>query len=144
MYLRNYRLEKSIKKLDRDIEALTIASNYLSNIDEINGVREKLNRERQELANELYFDDNIAYDQCRDDIRSMIGRELGKDDQKNLLEDIKEIFGRQSPNPSKDSVGLNAWLKEIDAETEWVQKENSDWAVLIIKGLKPHRNSKQK
>lgn len=142
--MRNNRLEKSIKKLDRDIEALTIASKYLSNIDEINEVRERLNSERQELANDLYLDDYLAYDHCRDDIRNMIGRELGRDEQKELLEDIKEIYGRQSPNPSKDSVGLNAWLKELDVEAEWIQKEDSDWAGLVIKALGTHKNNKQK
>ncbi len=43
--------------MDREIESLKIASKYLSNIDEINEVRNTLNKKRQELADELYSED---------------------------------------------------------------------------------------
>ncbi|BDB01538.1 hypothetical protein CBOS2020_16120 [Clostridium botulinum] len=65
-------------------------------------------------------------------------KELNEEDQKQLLENIKENFGRQSPNPSKQSVGLNAWLKELDIEFNWVQNEENNWATLIITGFGVH------
>lgn len=139
--MRYIKLEKAIKKIDREIEALKIVTKYLSNIDEINEVRDSLNKKRQELADELYSEDYKSYDQCRGDIKEMFGEELGQQEQKELLENIKEVFGRQSPNPSKDSNGLNAWLRELDIEFEWIQNEGSDWAILVINALGLHRKN---
>ncbi len=33
---------------------------------------------------------------------------------------------------------LNAWLKELDIEYKWIEKENEDWATLIISGFGLH------
>ena len=49
--MRNLKLEKSIKKLDKEMEALRISAKYLSNKNEIAEIREYLNNERQVLAN---------------------------------------------------------------------------------------------
>lgn len=140
--MRYLNLEKSVKRMDRDIEALKIAAKYLSNVDEINAVKESLNNKRQEMANELYKEDVMSYDECRGIIKELIDVELDQEKQKELLEQIKEIFGRQSPNPSKQSVGLNAWLKELDVECEWIQYEGKDWATLVLKALGLHRRYK--
>ena len=132
------KLEKKINTLEKDIEALRRVKNYLSNIDEINEIMEVLNDERQVYANELYFGDGTAYYACIDEIRPLIGKELGRDEQLNLLETIKEKHGRKSPNVSKKSFGLNAWLKFLDVECEWKQIEgNDDWAILVINGYTP-------
>lgn len=136
------KLEKTINKLDKDIEALGRVKNYLSNIDEINEIIDVLNQERQVYANELYIGDGTAYYACIDEIRGLIGKELGKEEQLNLLESIKEKFGRKSPNVSKKSFGLNAWLKFLDVQCEWKSIEGTeDWAMLIIKGYVPRASN---
>ncbi|MGG7177863.1 hypothetical protein ACQPU1_09730 [Clostridium paraputrificum] len=137
--MRNIKLEKAIKRLDKEMEALRISAKFLKNIDEINEVREHLNKERQELANALYSEDAKCYDECREVISELIDRELDKEDQKKLLEDIKEIYGRQSPNASKESNGLNAWLKELDIEFKWIENPETDWATLVVIALGLHR-----
>lgn len=137
--MRNLKLEKSIKRLDREIEALRIAAKYLSNKDEISEVRENLNNERQLLANELYYNDSKDYLECCDIIKELMDKELGKEEQKELLERIKEIYGRQCPNVSKEASGLNGWLKEMDIEYNWIENDDTDWATLIITGFGLHK-----
>lgn len=134
--MRHLKLEKSIKKLDRELEALQISKKYLVNsLGEIDEVREILNSERQMLADELYLEDGKSYLEVCEILKELLNKELGKEEQKKLLHNIKEIYGRQNPNPSKESVGLNAWLKHINAKCEWVEQENSEWANLIIISL---------
>lgn len=130
-------LEKKINKLDNDIEALRRSKNYLSNKDEINEVMDLLNKERQVYADEIYLGDGSAYNECINYIRSLMNKELGKDDQIEILEYIKEMHGRKCPNVSKKSYGLNAWLKHLDIECEWIQYEDKEWAGLIITGIIP-------
>lgn len=130
-------LEKKINKLDNDIEALRRSKNYLSNKDEINEIMDLLNKERQGYADEIYLGDGVAYNECINYIRSMMNKELGKDEQIEILEYIKEIHGRKCPNVSKKSYGLNAWLKHLDIECEWIQYEDKEWAGLIITGIIP-------
>lgn len=136
--MRNERLEKQINRLDNDIDAMGIAKKYLSNVDEINEVIKELNEKRILLANDLYFEDHSSYAQCCIEISEFMNKELGKDEQTELLEIIKDIYGRKSPNVGKKSHGLNAWLKELDIEYHWVEKENSDWAGLVITGFGLH------
>ncbi|SHJ28559.1 hypothetical protein SAMN02745163_01668 [Clostridium cavendishii DSM 21758] len=133
--MRFEKLEKSIIKIDKELEALTIAKKYLSNIDEINEVKDTLNKERQILADELYYGDKKAYTKCCEIIEGLLDKELDKYEQMDLLEDIKKIFGRKSPNVSKRTNGLNAWLKELCIEYKWIENENSDWATLIVTGF---------
>jgi|GEM_PF-274089 hypothetical protein len=130
-------LEKTINKLDNDIEALRRVKQYLSNKDEINEVSDLLNKERQVYADELYLGDAPAYAECIELIKGLINKELGKEEQLELLEKIKELHGRKSPNVSKKSHGLNAWLKSLDIECDWIENSNSDWSMLIIKGYVP-------
>lgn len=133
--MRNEKLEKSIKKLDKEILALKVASKYLSNKDEINEVKDTLNKKRQVLADALYLTDNQHYEECCDIIADMLNKELSEDEQRDLLYTIKEKFGRQAPNITKKSNGLNAWLKELAMEFEWVENDGTDWAVLVITGF---------
>lgn len=133
--MRNEKLERSIIKLDTDIAALNIAKKYLSNKEEIDEVRDNLNNQRQLLANEIYFEDHKCYAECHEAIEKVIDKELGKEEQAELLEMIKETFGRKSPNVSRASSGLNAWLKELNIEHNWIIDENSDWNKLIITGF---------
>ena len=133
--MRHIKLEKAIKKLDRELEALKISKKYLSNIDEIDEIREVLNGERQVLADELYYEDGKSYNEAIELMSDLVDREMQKNEQKELLEEIKEIYGRQCPNPSKDSSGLKSWLKFMDVECEWNVNENSEWATLIIRGF---------
>ncbi|WP_040329959.1 hypothetical protein [Clostridium ihumii] len=137
--MENENLEKSIVRLDKDIAALKIAKKYLSNEAEIEKVREELNQKRQLLANELYSRDYIAYDECCEIIGDMLNKNLDKDEQKELLDTIKRVYERQSPNASKGNSGLNAWLKEMDIEYKWIETEDSDWATLIITGFGIHK-----
>lgn len=130
-------LEKKINKLDNDIEALRRAKYYLSNKDEINEIMDNLNKERQVHADEIYLVDNIAYTECINYIREIMNKELARDEQSNLLDYIKEMHGRKCPNVSKKSYGLNAWLKHLDVECEWIQYDDNDWAGLIITGIIP-------
>ncbi|MDR3593626.1 hypothetical protein [Clostridium sp.] len=139
--MRFEKLEKTINKLDNDIEALRRVKQYLSNKDEINEISDLLNKERQVYADELYLGDAIAYTECISIIANLINKELGKEEQIKLLEDIKEIHGRKSPNVSKKSHGLNAWLKFLDVNCEWAEENNSEWSTLIIKGFTPKINS---
>lgn len=136
--MRNERLEKQINRPDNDIDAMGIAKKYLSNVEEINEVIKELNEKRILLANELYFEDHSSYAQCCIEISKFLDKEIGKEEQAELLETIKDIFGRKSPNVSKKSHGLNAWLKELDIEYHWVEKENADWAGLVITGFGLH------
>jgi hypothetical protein len=130
-------LEKMINKLDGDIEALRRAKYYLSNKEEINEIIDSLNKERQVYSDEIYFDDGRAYRECLEVILELVNKELGKDKQSELLELIKEKHGRKSPNVSKKSYGLNAWLKYLDIECQWIDNEDSEWSTLIITGYKP-------
>ncbi|AVK50727.1 hypothetical protein AXY43_23415 [Clostridium sp. MF28] len=134
-------LEKTINKLDNDIEALRRVKQYLSNKDEINEISDLLNKERQVYADELYIGDAVAYSESLEILKQLFNKELGKDEQVKLLEDIKEIHGRKSPNVSKKSHGLNAWLKFLDIQCEWIENPNSDWSTLIIKGFIPRNNN---
>lgn len=133
----NESLEKKINKLDGDIEALRRAKYYLSNKEEINDLIDSLNKERQVYADEIYLGDGIAYRECLGEIRNVMNKELGKEEQLELLEIIKEIHGRKTPNISKKSYGLNAWLKHLDIECEWIEVLNSEWANLVITGINP-------
>lgn len=135
--MENFQLERKIKKLDKEIEALKVALKYLSNEDEIKEVREELNRERQFMADMLYANDAKAFDKCREMILNEIDKEIKEEDQKKLLEDIKEVYGRQYPNASKESNGLNAWLKKLLVDFEWKENSEDDWAILVINKLLP-------
>ncbi|WP_315073435.1 hypothetical protein [uncultured Clostridium sp.] len=139
--MRFEKLEKTISKLDNDIEALRRAKHYLSNKDEINEISDLLNKERQVYADELYIGDAIAYSESLEMIKEVLNKELGKEEQTQLLENIKEIHGRKSPNVSKKSHGLNAWLKFLEIECEWIEDSNNDWATLIIKGFIQKNNN---
>ena len=90
-------LEKKINKLDNDIEALRRVKHYLSNIDEINEIIDVLNEERQTYANEIYFVDGTAYNECIEYIKPLIGKTLKKEEQFQLLEFIKEKHNRKCP-----------------------------------------------
>ncbi|MBK5240071.1 hypothetical protein [Clostridium sp.] len=133
--MRNAKLERVITKIDNEIAAMNIAKKYLSNLEEIKDVQITLNNKRQLLADELYSEDKKCYEECCDIIEEMLDKELGEEDQLDLLQTIKESFGRQAPNVSKKSSGLNAWLKELSIEYNWVKNEEIDWDVLIITGF---------
>ena len=133
--MRNQQLEKKIMKIDSDIEGLNIAKKYLSNPEEIEDVKVGLNRERQLMIFGLYEEDNKSRQECIEMLSELAGQELRKEKQLEILENIKEIFGRRFPDVSKNSNGLNAWLNFIDMECEWIQDENSEWAKLVIKSL---------
>lgn len=137
--MRFERLEKSINRLDNDIEALKRVKHYLSNKDEINEISDVLNQERQVLADEIYLGDAIAYGECCESIKEVLNRKLGKDEQIQLLEIIKEKHGRKSPNVSKKSHGLNAWLKFLDVECNWIEGSDSEWSTLVITSFRPHQ-----
>jgi len=133
--MRNAKLERVITKIDNEIAAMNIAKKYLSNLEEINDVQITLNNKRQLLADELYAEDKKCYEECCDIIEEMIDKELVEEDQLDLLQTIKESFGRQAPNVSKKSSGLNAWLKELCIEYNWVKNEEIDWDALILTGF---------
>ena len=59
--------------------------------------------------------------------------------QKELLEYIKETFGRQAATDGKTATGLNAWLKKLNVKFNWQTTDNSDWATLIITGFEPFK-----
>jgi len=130
-------LERTINKLDSDIEALRRVKQHLSNKDEISEVSDLLNKERQVYADELYLGDAAIYPECLELIIDLLDKKLGKEEQLELLEKIKELHGRKSPNVTKKSHGLNAWLKFLDVQCDWIEDSNSDWSILIIKGFTP-------
>lgn len=133
--MRNQQLEKKIIKIDKDIEGLNIAKKYLSNPDEIEDVKVGLNRERQLMIISLYQDDNKSKVECLEMLKDKLNKELFKDEQLELLETIKVIFGRRFPDVSKNSNGLNSWLNFVDVKCNWIQEEGSEWAKLIITAL---------
>jgi len=133
--MRNAKLERAITRIDNDIAAMNIAKKFLSNSEEINTVRDTLNNKRQLLADELYAEDSKCYEECCDIIEELLDKKLGKDDQIELLETIKESFGRQAANASKMSSGLNAWLKLLCIEYKWIKNEETDWDTLVITGF---------
>ncbi|MDP4177144.1 MAG: hypothetical protein Q8900_02235 [Bacillota bacterium] len=139
--MRNESLEKSVTKLNNDIAALTIAKKYLSNVDEINSVKESLNNKKQLLSNELYAEDYKSYSECRDAITELLDTTLEKEEQLKLLEMIKETFGRQYPNVNKKSSGLNVWLKELNLEYNWTHNEETGWYNLVITGFGLYKQS---
>lgn len=136
--MESLKLEKSIKKLDREIDALRVASKYLSNKEEIEEVRRSLNSKRQTLADELYYNDSKSYLKCCEFMRELLDRKLNESQQKELLERIREVFGRTCPNASKEASGLNAWLRDLDIEYVWNDESEEDWATLTITGFAPH------
>lgn len=136
--MRHYNLEKKVSKMDRDLEALAIAKKYLSNKDEINEVMDYLNQDRQVYADELYYEDAKSYIKCCELIRPLLDKELDEKDQQELLENIKEIYGRRAANVTKKTFGLNAWLKHMDIECEWIVNENNNWSTLIIREFGLH------
>jgi hypothetical protein len=133
--MRNVKLERVILKIDNEIAAMNIAKKYLSNLEEINDVQHTLNNKRQLLADELYTDDKKSYEMCCEVLDDMLDKELGQEEQQDLLQIIKENFGRQAPNVSKKSSGLNAWLKELSIEYNWAKNEEIDWDALVITGF---------
>ena len=133
--MKSSAIEKRIVKIDNEIAAMNIAKKYLSNHDEIKSVVLELNRERQLLVNDLYRDDLIAYENIREELEDVVGFELDAEGQKELLESIKEAFGRQAATDGKTSTGLNAWLKKLNVEYTWQNHDDSDWATLMITGL---------
>lgn len=133
----NKTLEKKINKLDGDIEGLRRAKYYLSNKEEINEIIDVLNKERQVYADEIYLGDGVAYTECIEAIQKLKDKELGREEQIELLELIKEAHHRKSPNISKKGFGLNAWLKHLDVQCTWVQYEDKETAGLIIKEITP-------
>jgi len=137
--MRNVKLERMIIKIDNDIAALSIAKRYLTNLEEINEVRDTLNNKRQVLANELYVDDKKSYLECCATMIEMLDKELEKDEQVELLELIKDKFGRQAPNASKNSSGLNAWLKEMAVEYDWINDVETGWDKLVITGFAQYK-----
>lgn len=130
-------LEKKINKLDGDIEALRRAKYYLSNKEEINEIIDALNKKRQIYSDEIYLGDGKAYTECLKVVLELVNKELGKDEQIELLEVIQEQHGRKSPNISKKSYGLNAWLKYLDVNCQWIDNADSEWSTLIITGFTP-------
>ena len=133
--MKSSAIEKRIVKIDHVIAAMNVAKKYLSNHEEIQNVILELNRERQLLVNDLYRDDLIAYENIREELEDIVGFELDAEGQKDLLEKIKEAFGRQAATDGKTSTGLNAWLKKLNVEDTWQNNDDSDWATLVVTGL---------
>lgn len=134
-------LEKMVNKLDGDIEALRRAKYYLSNKEEINEIIDALNKERQVYSDEVYLEDGKAYNECLEVISELLDKELGKEEQIELLETIKEKHGRKTPNISKKSYGLNAWLKHLDVDCQWIENEDSEWSTLVMTGFTPRNQN---
>ncbi len=109
--MKSSAIEKRIVKIDQAVQAMNIAKKYLTNHDEIKAVVLELNRERQLLVNDLYRDDKQNYTTVREHLETLIDKPLDATMQKELLEYIKEVFGRQAATDGKTATGLNAWLK---------------------------------
>lgn len=135
--MKSSAIEKRIVKIDQAIQAMNIAKKYLSNHDEIKEAVLELNRERQLLVNDLYKNDKDFYFVVRKHMESLVDLELDANKQKELLEFIKETFGRQAATDGKTTTGLNAWLKKLNIKFNWQTTEGSDWATLIITGFEP-------
>lgn len=114
--MKSSAIEKRIVKIDQEIQAMNIAKKYLNNHEEIKQVILELNRERQLLVNDLYRDDKASYAIVRDHMESLVEVELDATQQKELLEYIKETFGRQAATDGKTATGLNAWLKKLNVK----------------------------
>ncbi len=138
--MKSSAIEKRIVKIDQAVQAMNIAKKYLSNHQEIEAVILELNRERQLLVNDLYRDDKKSYATVRDHLETLIDQPLDAAMQKELLDFIKEIFGRQAATDGKTATGLNAWLKKLNVICEWQTTPDSDWATLVLTGFKPFQN----
>ena len=112
--MRYQKLEKDINRIDKDIQGLTLAKKYLSNTDEIETIKTQLNKERQKLVEEIYSEDTASRHLCAEMIEPLLNKELNQQEQVKLLEDIKEIYGRKSPEVSKESHGLNVKFKTVN------------------------------
>ena len=106
--MKSSAIEKRIVKIDQEIQAMNIAKKYLKNHQEIEQVILELNRERQLLVNDLYRDDKLSYQTVRDHLETLVEKELDATQQKELLDFIKETFGRQAATDGKTATGLNA------------------------------------
>lgn len=124
-------VEKSIAKLDKDILALKAAKKYLSNKEEIEDVQKELNLKRQELVNELYSEESISYIDFVDSVSDMLNKNLDRNEQKELLNIIKDCFGREYAEAGKIGNGLNAWLKRLNVKYTWVEN-NDEWNSLLL------------
>ena len=138
--MKSSAIEKRIVKIDQEIQAMNIAKKYLKNHQEIERVILELNRERQLLVNDLYRDDKLSYQTVRDHLETLVEKELDATQQKELLDFIKETFGRQAATDGKTATGLNAWLKKLNIKYQWKTVDESDWATLIITGFDPFKN----
>ncbi len=138
--MKSSAIEKRIVKIDQAVQAMNIAKKYLTNHDEIKAVVLELNRERQLLVNDLYRDDKQNYTTVREHLETLIDKPLDATMQKELLEYIKEVFGRQAATDGKTATGLNAWLKKLNVTCEWNTTPDSDWATLVLTGFKPFQN----
>lgn len=137
--MRFIKVEKSVGKIDRDIAALKTAKKYLSNHEEIEDVQKDLNLKRQNLVNELYSEESISYIEFIDNISDMVGKNLDKDEQKEILEIIKECFGREYAEAGKIGNGINAWFKRLNIKYKWIEG-NDNWSKLYIEGFEPFNN----
>ena len=138
--MKSSAIEKRIVKIDQEIQAMNVAKKYLNNHEEIQQVILEFNRERQLLVNDLYRDDKLSYATVREHMETLIDVELDAPQQKELLEYIKETFGRQAATDGKTTTGLNAWLKKLNVKYTWKTIDDSDWATLIITGFDPFKS----
>ena len=111
--MKSSAIEKRIVKIDQEIQAMSIAKKYLNNHEEIKQVILELNRERQLFVNDLYRDDKASYAIVRDHMESLVEVELDATQQKELLEYIKETFGRQAATDGENSHRIKCLVKKI-------------------------------
>ena len=123
--MKSSAIEKRIVKIDQEIQAMNIAKKYLKNHQEIAQVILELNRERQLLVNDLYRDDKLSYQTVRDHLETLVEKELDATQQKELLDFIKETFGRQAATDGKTATGLNAWLKKLNIKYSFLNQNRS-------------------
>lgn len=133
--MRLEQTEKAINRIDHDIDSLITCKKYLDCTDKIEYEVERLNKDRQGFIDELCREDWNSYLEVKEYLRGFINKELFKEQQLEILSQIKETFGRKAPTPGKNSHGLNAWLKALNVTTVWENIEGQDWATLTIKGF---------
>ncbi len=140
--LRYEKTEKAIARIDHDIAALGVAKKYLKNHSkDIESHVVALNKERQGLVDELCHEDYRSYQALRDwmEEQDIPGRALDAEAQQQLLEQIRECFGRKAPVPGKASHGLNAWLRMLNIQAQWQEVGEGEWAQLTVTGFGQYR-----
>ena len=134
-----YKLEIEYRELKEQRQILHKAKKILKKHKEktksLDIIIDELDIELENLEEEIYLDTDEQIKQSLELISKYANRKIRKEEQLELLEEIKDIFGRDYPTTSK-SKGLSAWLKYCtlgeDVSFAYDYNKEDHWKDLVI------------